>query len=149
MVERSDGTKSVMYRLPQKPLSAYSSNCIHNFVVKCVDPRLARGTGLESRTAVLEQVRWPSQLDWFLSLSPKICFQSLASRRRVCSQNVFHIVESVWFHWHSRRLQNIYRTLFITPEQADALWEYSHKQQVSQREAVATLNRLSVSLTSP
>jgi len=111
-----------MYRFPQKPLSAYSSNCSHNFMVKCVDPCLAWGKRLASRTAALEQVRWPSQLDWFLSLSSKICFQSLASRRRVCSQNVFHIVASVWFHWHGRRLQNIYRTLFIIPEQAEALW---------------------------
>lgn len=136
-----------MYKFPQKPVSAYSSNCSHNFMVKCVDPRLAWGKRLASRTAALEQVRWPSQLDWFLSLSSKICFQSLASRRRVCSQNVFHIVASVWFHWHGRRLQNIYRTLFITPEQAEALWEYSPKQQqISHREAPVTLNRLSLSL---
>lgn len=103
-----------MYRFPQKPLSAYSLNCSHNFMVKCVDPCLARGKRLASGTAALEQVRWPSQLDWFLSLSSKICFQSLASRRRVCSQNVFHIVARVWFHWHGRRLQNIYRTLHNT-----------------------------------
>lgn len=110
--------KSLMYKLSQKPLSAYSSDCSHNFTVKCVDPRSARWKGLARGTAASEQVRWPSQLDWFLS--SKICFQSLASRRWVCSENVFHIVASVWFHLNGGRLQNIYRTLFITPEPAEA-----------------------------
>lgn len=104
--------KSFMYRLSQKPLSAYSSDCSHSFTVKCVDPHLAWWKGLASGTAAPVQVRWPSQLDWFLS--SKICFQSLARRRWVCSQNVFHIVASVWFHLNGGRLQNIYRTLFIT-----------------------------------